>query len=61
VSSALDDVEESSTTPSQSWFHAVNIATLGDAKDQELADAPIQHEDGRGNRWEAAPAITRHP
>ena len=41
-------------------MNAVNIATLGDAKDQELADAPIQHEDGRGNRWEAAPAITRH-
>ena len=46
--------------PFNGWFHAVNIATLDDASDLELADAPIQHEDGRANRWEAAPAITRH-
>jgi len=41
-------------------FVAVNVACLDDATDEELATAPIQYEDGRNNRWESAPAETRH-
>jgi hypothetical protein len=39
-------------------FHAVNIACLDDATDEELANAPIVHEDGRHNAWDRAPAVT---
>lgn len=46
--------------PFNGEFHAVNIACLDDASDEELANAPIQYEDGRDNRWESAPAETRH-
>jgi hypothetical protein len=46
--------------PFNGEFHAVNIACLDDATDEELATAPIQYEDGRDNRWESAPAETRH-
>lgn len=41
-------------------FYAINLATLDDASDQELARAPLRFEDGRNNNWEAAPAETRH-
>lgn len=46
--------------PFNGTFHAVNIATLDDAPDAELAAAPIQYEDGRGNAWERAPAVSGH-
>jgi hypothetical protein len=46
--------------PFHGGFHAVNVATLDDAADSELAQAPIQYEDGRDDRWDAAPAETRH-
>lgn len=41
-------------------FYAVNVACLDDATDEELAAAPVLYEDGRNDRWDAAPAETRH-
>jgi len=41
-------------------FYAVNLACLDDAAPEELAQAPVRYEDGRNNRWEQAPAETRH-
>jgi len=41
-------------------FVAVNLATLDDASDEELAAAPVQYEDGRNDRWDSAPAETRY-
>lgn len=41
-------------------FFAVNIACLDDVTDGELAEALIRFEDGRSDRWERAPAETRH-
>jgi hypothetical protein len=46
--------------PFNGWFHAVNVATLDDATDAELAATPIQYEDGRNNRWDDAPRETGH-
>jgi hypothetical protein len=46
--------------PFDGWFHAVNVATLDDATDAELAAAPIQYEDGRNNRWDHEPDETRY-
>lgn len=44
--------------PFNGWFHAVNVATLDDAGDAELAAATIQYEDGRADAWDKAPAET---
>jgi hypothetical protein len=41
-------------------FYAINIACLDDASPKELAEAPIQYEDGRNDRWQSPPAETRH-
>ncbi len=40
-------------------FHAVNIACLDDATDEELAQAPIHFADGRNDDWKT-PAKTRY-
>ena len=41
-------------------FHAVSLACLDDASASELAEAPIQYEDGKNHHWEHPPAETRH-
>ena len=41
-------------------FYAVNLACLDDASAAELAAAPVAYEDGRHDRWDRPPAITRH-
>ena len=41
-------------------FYAINLATLDDASDAELAAVPIRYEDGRNDAFESAPAETRH-
>lgn len=41
-------------------FVSVNLATLDDADDRELADAPVQYTDGRNNNWQQPPVETRH-
>ena len=41
-------------------FYAVNVACLDDATDEELAKAPVTYENGRNDRWDQAPAETRH-
>ena len=33
-------------------FHAVNVACLDDATDDELAHAPIHYADGRADAWD---------
>ena len=46
--------------PFNGEFHAVNLACLDDATDEESANAPIQYENGRNNLWDSPPAETRH-
>lgn len=41
-------------------FYAINLACLDDAAAAELAAAPVVYQDGRHNKWESAPAETRH-
>jgi hypothetical protein len=41
-------------------FYAVNVACLDDVPDETLAAAEVRFEDGRNNRWESPPAVTRH-
>lgn len=46
--------------PFNGWFHAMNVATLDDATDDELAAAKIQYENGRADGWDKAPAETSY-
>ena len=41
-------------------FHAVNIACLDDATDEELANAPMVYEDGRHDAWDRPPRVTAY-
>lgn len=41
-------------------FYGVNVACLDDIAPEELAALPVSYEDGRNDRWESAPAVTRH-
>ncbi|HEY0626967.1 MAG TPA: hypothetical protein VGD10_09560 [Allosphingosinicella sp.] len=41
-------------------FWAVNVSCLDDASEEELAAAPIIYEDGKNDRQDRAPAVTRH-
>jgi hypothetical protein len=41
-------------------FYAINVACLDDATDEEIAQAPVTYEDGQNDRWDRAPAETRH-
>lgn len=41
-------------------FYAVNVACLDDASDEELAQAPVQYQDGRNDDWESRPPETRY-
>jgi len=41
-------------------FVSVNLATLDDAADAELAAAPITYLNGRDDVWDAPPAHTAH-
>lgn len=41
-------------------FVAVNVVALDDAADEELAEAPVEFQNGRENAWESAPAETRY-
>jgi len=46
--------------PSGSSYVSVQLATLDDASDAELAGAPVQYCNGRENKWEEAPGETRN-
>lgn len=41
-------------------FVAVNVATLDNVSDAELASLPVQHEDGRNDRWDVQPPEYRY-
>ncbi len=41
-------------------FVSINLGTLDDASDAELAEAPVNYGNGRDNKWWEAPAETRH-
>lgn len=41
-------------------FYSVRVTCLDDVDPSELIAAPVQYSDGRNNRWEQAPAETRH-
>jgi hypothetical protein len=41
-------------------FYAINVATLDDVPDADLASIPIRYVDGRHDDWNATPAEHRH-
>ncbi len=41
-------------------FHAINLACLDDATDEELAAAPVHYVDGRQDNFQSAPAECRY-
>ena len=50
-----------STSPRPaSRYYNINLACLEGIDIDELMAAPVTHEDGRNDRWEATPAETRH-
>lgn len=48
------------TSPRWGAFHAVNVACLDDVPPEELAAAPVTWVDGKHDKWESAPELTRH-
>jgi hypothetical protein len=47
-------------SPRWGQFYSVNLSSLDDATDAELAAAPITFLNGRDDLWDAAPDETRH-
>jgi hypothetical protein len=41
-------------------YVSIRLATLDDAADMELAEAPVHYLNGRDNAWWTPPAETRH-
>ena len=41
-------------------FVAVNVACLDDASDEEIANAPVDYQNGRNNAWRSTPTETRY-
>lgn len=41
-------------------FYAINVACLDDVAPEELAQAPVQFEDGKHDDWGSRPAEVRH-
>ena len=41
-------------------FYAINLGALDNVDPAELANAPVMYVDGRHDKWESAPAETRH-
>ena len=41
-------------------YVSISLNCLDDVSDTELAEAPVQHANGRDNAWWDAPAETRH-
>jgi hypothetical protein len=50
------------TGESPRWgkFYGVNLTSLDDATDGELAAAPIRYVNGRDDEWDSPPCETRH-
>jgi hypothetical protein len=48
------------TLPGGNSYVSVQLATLDDVPDAELAAAPVQYCNGRDNQWEKVPAVTGH-
>ena len=46
--------------PFNGWFYALNLATLDDASDVELAMVPIEYENGIEDDYDRAPPVTAY-